>query len=252
MDIKVVIEEALKPVLEKLNLLLKRSSQSGDDYQSPSINGLSAALSAAQGKFPRIRTNRTNPYFSARYADLDGIMQIIRPILQEHELSVVQQTRDLENGVVMLHTRVMHSSGEWIESRSRVIPERGDIQSYASCLWQTKRHAVMSLLNITIEGDQYDDDGELAMAPQRKQSTKGTDLSSYRPDEESYLRVTPEQLEEIEYQLSEDGYEDLAQEILREYQVHSLADIPKSQYRYTITRINKIKATRKKIARDTI
>lgn len=73
---------------------------------------LFAALVSAQAKFPAIAFNKTNPYYSSKYADLGAVIEATRPILSEFELAIIQ-TPCGDGTSVGVETTLVHSSGEW-------------------------------------------------------------------------------------------------------------------------------------------
>lgn len=233
--------------LDKLeSLILKKAhviaaARPDDRYRSEDINALVEALSKGQGEYPSIKFNRKDAYFEQEYADFDAIMSVIRPILSKHGLAVVQQQRIHESGVTMLHTILSHTSGQWIESRSRIIPLKEGATVYGSELNFQKSQALQSLLGITITNDPYDDNAYAAMASARMTSEKGTAINH---DYENTSRdtITKEQMEELEYELAE--YEDLAKMILDQWKLAALADMPKNRYMKAITKIREIKLLR--------
>jgi len=180
-----------------------------------------------------------NPYFSRKYADFSSIVQASRGPLTKNGLSVIQQIRTTDEGQSILHTRLGHSSGQWIETRMRITPPKNDIQSFGSYLESLKRHAYAALVGIVAKGD--DDDGEIAMIDSRNILAKGPS-KKYNPKEQSYDTITKEQLDEIEYELGD--YLDIAEEIMEGYRIQSLADLPLNKFRTAITRIREIVALR--------
>lgn len=213
-----------------------------DAYESFETKEIATAFAKAQGEFPVIGMNRENPYFKSNYTDLDLIVRSIRPALAKNGLSFTQQIQMTEDGATMLHTRLRHSSGQWIESRSRVIPAKNDQQTYGSALSYQKRYALMALLGLTTSQDSTDDDAEVAMVSARDIIAKGPS-TKYNPKEQSFEPVTKEQLEELEYELSE--VPDLAEEIMDKMKIQSLADLPKSKYQVSLQRIREIKEARR-------
>jgi hypothetical protein len=235
--------------LQELNKLIENRAQEAlknapeDEYESELTNEIATALSKAQGEFPRININQENPYFKSGFADLNNIIRSIRPALSKNGLCVTQQTKILPDGATVLVTRARHSSGQWIESRVRIIPPKNDMQSYASTLSYMKRHAVMALLNVTIDADFADDDAEIAMVTQRETFAKGTAINrKYDPREQSADVITKEQLDELEYELAE--YSDITEMVLDGLKIQALADMPKSKYMVSIERIRTIKNAR--------
>lgn len=79
---------------------------------SESVGKIAGALSKAQGKLQSIAPGGRGEF--GTYVTLGDVIETIRPVLTEHELAVVQ-TGGWNDGRVTLTTRLMHSSGEWIE-----------------------------------------------------------------------------------------------------------------------------------------
>lgn len=233
--------------LEMLDSLIMRKAEliaaarPADVYRSDQINLLISSLSKAQGQYPKIIFNRRDSYFQEEYADFDTIMSAIRPILSEQQLAVMQQQRIHENGITMLHTILTHESGQWMESRARIIPLKEGAKVYASELNFQKSHALTTFLGITVTHDLDDDNACAAMAPTRIMNEKGTAIN-YNVQNNSRDTVTKEQLEELEYELTD--YPDLAKMILDQWKLSALADMPKSKYMTAIKKIREIKSLR--------
>lgn len=134
-----------------------------DPYCSDQINDIALALSKAQGEYLPVAQSRQNPFFKSQYADLDAYITAARPALTKHGLAFYQFTKLSANGPTVLHTRLIHSSGQWIESRSRIIPIKNDMQAYGSALSYQRRYSAMTLLGITSNNDPLDDDGEATL-----------------------------------------------------------------------------------------
>src|SRR3990167_1736063 len=214
-----------------------------DAYESEDTKDIATALAKAQGEFPIIQYNKENPYFKSGYADFDSIVRSIRPALAKNGFSITQQTRIMPDGATILHTRLRHTSGQWIECRARILPPKNDPQSYASTLTYQKRYSFMALLNITVSDDWADDDAESAMVPARDTFAKGVALNTkYNPKEQSTEPVSKEQIDELEYELAE--YPDIAEKVLDAHKIQSIADMPKSKYMTSLIRIREIKQLR--------
>lgn len=213
-----------------------------DSYESEETKELYAALAKAQGEFPRIGNNKENPYFKNSYADLDYMMQSVRGPLAKNGLSIKHHTEITPDGMTVLETKLCHSSGQWSKSRSRIIPVKNDPQSIGSYRTYMERYGVKGLLNITTTNDLDDDDAEVAMVDLRDIKNKGVALNNkYNPKEQGET-ITKEQLEEIEYELA--SYDDIADMVLDGLKIQSLADMPKSKYQASLTRIRTIKMSR--------
>jgi hypothetical protein len=214
-----------------------RVERERDPYQSEQTNDLIAALAKAQADYPSIGNNRTNPFFKSEYADYDSIMCSIRPLLAKNGLVLNQYTSiDDEKATRTLHTRLCHSSGQWMESRERIIPEKNDDQKWASTVTFKKRHQAMALLNITIDRDKYDDDAESNVQQSRMDDRRGTAPNyTYQPSEQPYETVNALEYSELEKALK--GWPDLATAIMKSYKISSLAELPRARYALVIQKV---------------
>lgn len=238
------IHELQKRITDLEIKVLKMSHVVSDAYESLDTDLINTSLAKAQGEFPELGPNRENPHWKSLYTDLHGILVFIRPVLSKHGLAITQQTQIDSAGVTMLHTRLRHTSGQWIECRLRVIPVRNDPQAFGAALTYQKRYALMSLLGITVGHDPLDDDAETEMDVVRNQKYKGTSVNlSYDKKQQSVETISKDQLEEMEYELSE--YPDIAEMIMEKMRIQALADYPKSEYITGMKRIREIKLARK-------
>jgi len=208
---------------------------------SSSLGELFTALSKAQGEMIPADRNKENPYFKVRYADLKAVVNASRPALTKHGLAVIQDLLTSDENQIFLHTILTHTSGQYIESRMRVIPPKADIQSISSYITYLKRISYASLVGVVV-GDE-DDDGEAATEPYRDVRIKKTS-SSHHPDQCEQLgeTITREQLEELEYELTD--HEDIVDKILEAYEIRSLCDMPKEKFGAAIKRVRRIVQTR--------
>lgn len=124
---------------------------------SESIAALAASLATAQGELKNVEKGKINPHFKSRYADIADGLDVVRPVFSKHGLSVVQATDYMpDTGVFVLVTRIIHKSGEWIES-TYPLPTGGKPQDVGSALTYARRYALFSLAGVA--GTDEDDDG---------------------------------------------------------------------------------------------
>ena len=231
------IRKALQGIVDEID----RQKISKRPHRSEEVNELYSALAKAQAEMPAATSSSKNPYFESRYADLSDIVASSRPALTKFGLSVIQQICPNNEGQNVLYTILTHSSGQFIESSMKIIPAKNDIQSFGSHITYLRRYCYASLIGVIVENE--DDDGEIAVATTRQLAAKGTALNTkYNPAENSMETITKEQLEELEYELSE--YPDIAEQVLSGLKIMNLADMPKSKYKISLTRIREIKLTR--------
>jgi len=217
------------------------ASKSLPKHRSEYINELSSSLAKAQAEMPTAGLRSENPYFKSSYADLAEIVRVSRPHLTKNGLSVTQQILSNEDGGTILHTILMHSSGQWMETCMRILPPKNDIQTLGSYITYLRRYSYAALVGVVAADE--DDDGEKAVAMSRETFAKGTALNTkYNPKEESSEVVSRDQLDELEYELAE--YPDICEMILEGLKIQSLADMPKTKYSASIRRVREIKSAR--------
>ena len=130
---------------------------------SEQINEIAAALSKAQGEFQNIDKRKTAKVkgqtkdgrsfdYTYKYADIADVLAGVLPTLSKHGLSVVQPTF-VDSGVIFIRTRLMHSSGQWIESDYPVGPINGDHQKMGGSLTYSRRYALGSLIGVASDED---------------------------------------------------------------------------------------------------
>jgi hypothetical protein len=127
---------------------------------SDNINEIATALAKAQGEIANPAKNRVNPHFKSKYADIADGLDVIRPTLSKFGIAFVQATELVEDGMVILRTRMIHSSGQWLESTypvGRFVKH----QELGASLTYAKRQALFSIVGVA--GDD-DDDGNSATA----------------------------------------------------------------------------------------
>lgn len=126
--------------------------------QSEQLDQLAAALAKAQGEMRHAERDSENPHLRNRYADLASVIDACRTALSAHGLSWVQLPAITERGHV-LRTRLMHASGQWIESEIPVLTQRQGPQEYGSALTYARRQSLAAMVGVAPDND---DDGELA------------------------------------------------------------------------------------------
>lgn len=109
-----------------------------------------------------------NPYFKSKYAPLDEVLKVVRPILAKHGLSVYQDvsTHEERTDHVVIVTTIMHESGEWLESSPLTLPafqklkdgrSEFNAQGAGSAITYAKRYSLQASLGIAADSDS---DGE--------------------------------------------------------------------------------------------
>lgn len=225
-------EQLLQYLKEQVERLLKKEAQS----QSESLNELAAAFAKARCEYPSIRPNKQlrSGSWTFDYADLHAILSPLHPILGKFGLSFYQFQEEVD-GVTWVYSRLLHSSGQWIQSQSRLLATKTD-QDYGKTLSYTRRYQAMLLLGIAVDKDPDDDDGEYEMDQAVLQAAKGK-TTTIPPKGKT---IVPEQYEELMLEL--DGFPELTKKIQDYYGIRTLADLPSDKYHAVRNKILQIKA----------
>jgi hypothetical protein len=125
---------------------------------SEQINELATALAAAQSEMKNATLNKVNPHFKSKYADLSGIRDTVMPALTKHGLSIVQGTDTADSGIVVV-TRLLHKSGQWMESRFPIAYDKP--QTMGSAYTYARRYSLSAMCSISADED---DDANAANA----------------------------------------------------------------------------------------
>jgi hypothetical protein len=124
---------------------------------SDEIGELAMALASAQGQMTNAVLNKTNPHFKSKYADLASVRDATLPALSKNGLAIVQFTTASSDAVV-LHTMLIHKSGQFLDSTYPVAG--GTPQQMGSALTYARRYGWASMCGVAAEED---DDANAAM-----------------------------------------------------------------------------------------
>ena len=130
---------------------MKTSDQTAD---------LFAAFVKAQAELKNATFDKVNPHFKSKYATLAGTRDGIVAVLSKHGLAVIQGSDVSEVGPV-INTRLVHTSGQWIESSYPFAIDKP--QQMGSAMTYARRYSLAAICGIASEED---DDGNVAQASQ--------------------------------------------------------------------------------------
>lgn len=124
---------------------------------SPVKSELAFALAKVQGAIVPPKKDTANPFFKSKYADLAGVWDSVRGLLSSNGLAFLQlPTADGQR--VSVTGKLMHVSGEAIESTITGTAADTKPQSIGSCITYLRRYQMSAMLGIAAE----DDDGNAA------------------------------------------------------------------------------------------
>ena len=129
---------------------------------SENINELGAALALAQAEMGHAAKDAVNPHFRSKYANLASIIDACRGALTKNAIAVIQSpAMDRENRTVSVTTRLVHSSGQWVEGELEAEVAKTDPQAIGSAITYLRRYGLAALTSVASD----DDDGAAAVAP---------------------------------------------------------------------------------------
>jgi hypothetical protein len=129
---------------------------------SETITKIAPALLAAQRAIGTVAKDSKNPHFNSRYAALPEVMDAVKPILNEHDLILMQGCDGTSEKGITLSTRIQHISGEFFEDALFVPASKLDPQGFGSAMTYARRYGIQSMTGLVADDD---DDGNAASAP---------------------------------------------------------------------------------------
>ena len=125
---------------------------------SDHIDKLAPALLAAQSQIGNATKNAKNPHFRNNYADLGSVIDAVKEPLNKAGIAILQSLSEGSDGL-HLTTRLLHTSGQFIEDTAFTPLPKNDPQGVGSATTYLRRYSLAAMLCIT----QEDDDGVSAM-----------------------------------------------------------------------------------------
>lgn len=123
---------------------------------SDSIKAIAEALLTAQKQIKFAVTDSTNPHYKNSYANINSVIDAIKEPLNNAGIVFIQTPSPSNDGKLHLTTRLLHSSGEWIEDTAVCPLQKNDPQGFGSAITYLRRYSLSCIVGLY--GD--DDDGE--------------------------------------------------------------------------------------------
>ena len=126
--------------------------------------GIFEALARAQAGVRKVIKNRVNPAFKSRYADLEAILDAVRPSLNAQGIFISQDVEN-EPGAVSCLTILTSRDGARVSGGKITIPlpkdSRNAAQALGSAITYARRYSISAVLSISSDDD---DDGNAVQA----------------------------------------------------------------------------------------
>jgi len=138
---------------------------------SNEIDKIAPALIEVQDSMIAIK-DADNPFFKSKYAPLDEILKSIRPALKNNGLTVIQ-SMETQDKTLNCTTRIMHKSGQWIDSTLSLSADKATPQGFGSAATYVRRYGICAALSISTPNE--DDDGNKAETSAEKAKAKAAE-----------------------------------------------------------------------------
>jgi len=132
---------------------------------SASIAKLATALAVAQAGYTPLKASQTADAekYSYNYADLAGVLDVVRPALAAQGIAILQgvsmqRPAGTSGLLVIVETRLVHQSGEWIATTLKLPSGEIAPQKVGSLVTYLRRYGLLAMAGVASE----DDDGKQA------------------------------------------------------------------------------------------
>jgi hypothetical protein len=120
---------------------------------SECIDKLLPAWAQAQAQVATVVRDSKNPMFNSDFATLESTLRAVSPVTKAHNLIIVTSCSDSRDGRVLVITRLIHTSGQWVQV---MLPmeraTRGDPnQALGSVLTYSRRYSLQCLFSLNSE-----------------------------------------------------------------------------------------------------
>jgi hypothetical protein len=126
---------------------------------SDSIKQIAEALVSAQKEIKFAVKDSTNPHFKSKYANINSVIDAVKAPLNNNNIAILQSLSPSDDNKLHLTTRLIHSSGEWIEDVAVCPLQKQDCQGLGSAVSYIRRYSLSAFLSLYSDTD---DDGQSA------------------------------------------------------------------------------------------
>lgn len=125
---------------------------------SDSIKAIAEALLTAQKKIKHAEVDSKNSHYKQSYATINSVIAAIKQPLNEANIVFMQTPSLSDDGKLHLTTRLLHSSGEWIQDTAVCPLQKNDPQGLGSAITYLRRYCLTSIVGLY--SSDSEDDGE--------------------------------------------------------------------------------------------
>jgi len=125
---------------------------------SESIKQIAEALVSAQKEIKFAVKDSTNPHYKSKYANINSVIDAVKKPLNDNGIALIQSLSPSDDNKLHLTTRLIHSSGEWIEDTAVCPIQKQDPQGLGSAISYIRRYSLSAMCAVYAD----DDDGQSA------------------------------------------------------------------------------------------
>jgi hypothetical protein len=181
---------------------------------------LHGAMALAFAAIEKATKSATNPHFKSKYANLEAVIDTIKPPLVANGLFFTQHCHPSDHGV-SVETMLHHASGESMSLGTLYVPaNKPDPQGFGSALTYARRYGLQTGFGVPTE----DDDGNAAVRSAAPSSSAPIPAKIADGDRDLIQTLAPAAGKTV-------------QGICEAYKIGSLADLTEAQAKKLIERL---------------
>lgn len=139
--------------------MAEKKSAKADATPKGASGGIYKKLLKVQEEVSPVVKDKVNPHFHHKYADINQMIESVKPILTKHGLVLLQPLTTVGSGAPAVRTILIDSeTDEKIEDVTPIVGEVRNAQQHGSAVTYFRRYALQSMLFLQTE----DDDGNIA------------------------------------------------------------------------------------------
>jgi hypothetical protein len=146
------------------------------------------AFIEAYAEIQNPKKNASNPAFKSKYANLEEMLVVSKPVLIAAGFALVQEPTSDESGVGVA-TRLIYRTGESLDFGAFTVPlAKRDAQGAGSAITYCRRYAIAAIFGLA----QEDDDGNTASAspaPRSAPNARSASTDATTPDAGEYAAL---------------------------------------------------------------
>jgi hypothetical protein len=173
---------------------------------SSTVN-INKALVSAIAETTDVHADSNNPFHKSKYASLSAHLLALKPVFSKHGLAIVQFPHSDDNGGVGVLTRIIHTSGEYIESAICVpnpqktkTNKEGQYETESGMSGQQagalisylRRYSLASVSGVATDDDDAETDRSVRSSPQEFKPSSNYKANASAPSEKFQSQTIPQ------------------------------------------------------------